>query len=185
MSKIVTLTVAAAFAAMFMFAAGPANAQKQTGCSGVCTIIKDADLGSDFATFFASGDNLGPGGTSGALCSVTNAAKSTLVVAPWRWYVSIANNTGGALSATVKYFDGDTISYPIPGNTSFAFTTAAGGGSIGNADIALRLVADEGLRGSVSVRGPKKDDKVVFCISCDDPASGFDGDDACDSIIPD
>lgn len=178
MRKFLTLTAAAALAVAFVFAAGPAKAKPPDA--------HPADLGSDFATFDANGDNLGPGGTSGGLCSVTNAAADALVVAPWRWYVSIANSTGGALSATVKYFDGDTVSYPIPGNSSFAFTTAAGGGSIGNADIALRLVADEGLRGSVSVRGQKKGDKFVFCISCDETAPGaFDGDTNCDTIIAD
>ena len=180
MRKLLTITTAAAFAAMFVFAAGPAKAKPPDA--------HPADLGSDFALFDANGANLGPDGTSGGLCSVTNAAATALVVAPWRWYVSIANSTAGLLSAKVRYVDGDSISYPIPAHSSFAFTTAAGGGSIGFADIALRLVAEEGLSGSVSARGPKdSDDATVFCISCDDPPFNppFDGDVACDFIIAD
>ena len=140
----------------------------------------------DFALFDANGGNLGPGGTSGALCSVTNRTQTSLVAAPWRWYVSISNPTAGPLSATVRYFDLDTVSYPIPAGTSFAFTAAAGGGSIASADVALRLVAEEGLVGSVSARGHKHGRAVVFCISCDELAPGaFDGDAACDTIIAD
>ena len=176
MRKLLTLTVAAAIAVAFGFAAGPASAQKQTGCSGdgSCIIIKDADLGSDFATF----DGADPG--SGGLCSVTNAAEDALVVAPWRWYVSIANGTDDPHTATVLYVDRDTISYPIPAHSSFAFSAAAGGGSVDAADKALRVVAGIGLTGSVSVRGPKKDEKVVFCISCDDTSDLA----LCNAIIP-
>ena len=148
--------------------------------------VADEEEGHDFALFNANFPDLGPGGTSGALCSVTNEDQDALVVAPWRWYVSISNPTAGSLSALVRYVDGDSVSYPIPAGTSFAFTTAAGGGSIAFADIALRLVADEGLLGSVSARGPKDDDEgTVFCISCDNAGGGpADGDAACDAIIP-
>ncbi len=170
MRRLVTLTAIVAF--VFAFGA---------------VAVADEEEGHDFALFDASGDNLGPSGTSGALCSVTNEDQDALVVAPWRWYVSISNPTAGSLSAKVLYVDGDSVSYPIPAGTSFAFTTAAGGGSIGFADIALRLVAEEGLSGSVSARGPKdSDDATVFCISCDETAPGdFDGDAACDTIIAD
>ena len=150
--------------------------------------VADEEQGHDFALFNANGDDLADDeDTSGALCSVTNEDQDALVVAPWRWYVSISNPTAGPLSALVRYVDGDSVSYPIPAGTSFAFTTAAGGGSIAFADIALRLVAEEGLSGSVSARGPKDDDDgTVFCISCDETAPGdFDGDAACDFIIAD
>ncbi len=178
MRKLLTLTAAAALVAAFGFAAGPASAQsfQRADCSGEgnCIVIKDADLGSDFALF--DGASAGSGG----LCSVTNSTESALVVAPWRWYVSIANGTDDPHTATVKYFDGDTVSYPIPAHSSFAFSAAAGGGSIDEADKALRLVAGIGLTGSVSVRGPKKDEKVVFCISCDDTSDLA----LCNAIIP-
>ncbi len=73
----------------------------------------------------------------------------------------------------VVNLDGDSVLYKIPRNGSFAFTQVAGSG---DADAAIRIVADENVSGSVSALGKSG----VFCLSC---SENGDGDEACDEII--
>jgi hypothetical protein len=171
MRKLTTLTAAAALVAAFGFI-GIANA--------------GSGQKSAFALFDGSSDDgdLDNDNQTGALCGIKKGNRNgngnginLQIKKAFVYYVTVTANDSEDPEVDrvvrVVNLDGDSVLYKIPRNGSFAFTQVAGSG---DADAAIRIVADENVSGSVSALGKSG----VFCLSC---GENRDGDEACDEII--
>ena len=121
MRKLLTLTAAAALAAAFGFAAGPASAQTQKNCQNTgsgdgCIIIKGAELQSDHALFsFTDGD-------TAIYCGVF----LDKFVEPWTLHVAASAPSSGG-NVKITFNDGDSIEFAVAGGSSFSTVQGLGG----------------------------------------------------------
>ena len=167
MRKLATLTAAAALVAAFGF---------------VGTAHAGSGQKSAFALFNGSSDDgdLDNDNQTGALCGIKKGKGNSIKLQKKKafvYYVTVTANDSEDPDVDrvvrVVNLDGDSVLYKIPRNGSFAFTQVAGSG---DADAAIRIVADENVSGSVSALGKSG----VFCLSC---SENGDGDEVCDEII--
>ncbi|MCH7735718.1 MAG: zinc-binding dehydrogenase [Chloroflexi bacterium] len=141
MRKLLTLTAAAALAAAFGFAAGPASAQTQKNCQNTgsgdgCIIIKGAELQSDHALFsFTDGD-------TAIYCGVF----LDKFVEPWTLHVAASAPSSGG-NVKITFNDGDSIEFAVAGGSSFSTVQGLGG--------------VPGVTGGVAGTPPGVDDVVI------------------------
>lgn len=173
MRKLTALTAAAALVAAFGFI-GIANAgsgQKSAFALFDGSDVNDLDV--DLQTGALCGIKKGRRNGNGNGNGINLQIKKAFV-----YYVTVTANDSEdppEVDRVVRVvnLDGDSVVYKIPRNGSFAFTQVAGSG---DADAAIRIVADENVSGSVSALGKSG----IFCLSC---GENGDGDAACDEII--
>ncbi len=159
------LTAAAALAAVMGFA-GPASADKQTCGGGSCDqiIIKGAELQADHALLNDTDEAI--------FCGVAQNDEAE----PWTLHVSISNDTGSGEEMTITFNDGDSITFPIPANSSFS-TTLAGGG-VPEVDNVVMITATGELRGMASAKTRAR------AVDPFDEALGPNPDAACGDTLP-
>ena len=165
MSRLATLTAAAALVAAFF---GPSTVAHAGGPGGT----------SDFALFDGTDPaNLTPinTGTTGVLCVAVDAGGNPQIGKSFVFYVSVTNFDSVDREVRVVFPDTDFVRYKIPVGESFSFSQAAGSNEF---DVALRVVADKNVSGYVSAQGKAG----ILCLSCD---VGGDGDAACDAFVVD
>ncbi len=135
------------------------------------TVANAADK-SDFALFDGTdSSNTDPG----ALCGAGRPDKLKRKKA-FTYHIAVTNfgSDDGAIKVIYEG-DLDFVRYIVRKNTSFSLSQAGGGP--GGFDRAIRVDADDGIAGAVSIKGRSQ----VFCLSCDEDA---DGDSGCDDLIP-
>ncbi len=103
---------------------------------------------SDFALFD------GTGGDTGAQCGAKLGSSGQAVA--FTYHVTVANINAEVRFLKVVYADGDFVRYPIPPNSSFSFSQAAGGTA--GVDDRIRVFSETaspaGLVGSMSASFP-------------------------------
>ena len=103
---------------------------------------------SDFALFDATNAD------TGARCGARLGSSPNPVA--FTYYVAVSNLSAAVKFLKVVYADGDFVRYPIPPNSSFSFTQAAGGTA--NVDDLITVLSEtpapSGLVGSMSILVP-------------------------------
>ncbi len=173
MRKLATLMAAAVLVAAFGFiGTAHAGSGQKSAFALFDGSFDDGDLDNDNQTGALCGIKKGNRRGRGNGNGINLQTKKAFV-----YYVTVTANDSEDPDVDrvvrVVNLDGDSVLYKIPRNGSFAFTQVAGSG---DADAAIRIVADENVSGSVSALGKSG----VFCLSC---SENGDGDAACDEII--